>query len=84
MTISKMIWLAPKKNSDFLKKTWMKSNIDTNSYLVFSVWKVDGTPLEETQHRLAKKGLKDPWIRNEVWQYRISDRFSNPIKVRFS
>lgn len=26
-------------------------------------WKVEGTPLEFTQQRLAARGLKDPWLR---------------------
>ncbi|XP_022129422.2 NADH dehydrogenase [ubiquinone] 1 beta subcomplex subunit 3 [Pieris rapae] len=25
--------------------------------------------LEELEKALAKKGLKDPWIRNEIWRY---------------
>ncbi|XP_013197545.2 NADH dehydrogenase [ubiquinone] 1 beta subcomplex subunit 3 [Amyelois transitella] len=25
--------------------------------------------LEELQSALAKRGLKDPWIRNEAWRY---------------
>ncbi|XP_051256938.1 NADH dehydrogenase [ubiquinone] 1 beta subcomplex subunit 3 [Dicentrarchus labrax] len=33
------------------------------------LWKVQGTPLEVTQQRLARRGLKDPWARNEVWRY---------------
>uniref|UniRef100_A0A3B3UW78 NADH dehydrogenase [ubiquinone] 1 beta subcomplex subunit 3 n=1 Tax=Poecilia latipinna TaxID=48699 RepID=A0A3B3UW78_9TELE len=32
-------------------------------------WKVEGTPLEFTQQRLAARGLKDPWARNEAWRY---------------
>ncbi|XP_068625135.1 NADH dehydrogenase [ubiquinone] 1 beta subcomplex subunit 3 [Battus philenor] len=27
------------------------------------------TQLEELQKALEKKGLKDPWIRNEAWRY---------------
>ncbi|NWV48923.1 NDUB3 dehydrogenase, partial [Daphoenositta chrysoptera] len=42
-------------------------------------WKVEGTPLEEVQRRLAKRGLRDPWARNEVWRYRGG--FSSPITV---
>ncbi|XP_034559537.1 NADH dehydrogenase [ubiquinone] 1 beta subcomplex subunit 3 [Notolabrus celidotus] len=33
-------------------------------------WKVEGTPMEFTQQRLAARGLKDPWARNEVWRYK--------------
>jgi len=40
-------------------------------------WKIyqvgDHTPnLQKIQHRLAARGLKDPWIRNEVWRYDIT------------
>ncbi|CAK1547643.1 unnamed protein product [Leptosia nina] len=31
---------------------------------------IKGIPqLEQLEKELAKKGLKDPWIRNEVWRY---------------
>lgn len=26
-------------------------------------WKIEGTPLQEVQEKLARKGLKDPWLR---------------------
>lgn len=33
-------------------------------------YKIDGIKqLEWTQKELAKRGLKDPWLRNEVWRY---------------
>ncbi|NXM24599.1 NDUB3 dehydrogenase, partial [Oxyruncus cristatus] len=32
-------------------------------------WKIEGTPLEEVQKRLAKRGLRDPWARNEAWRF---------------
>jgi NADH dehydrogenase (ubiquinone) 1 beta subcomplex subunit 3 len=33
-------------------------------------YKVDGIKhLEWTRTKLADKGLKDPWLRNEVWRY---------------
>lgn len=33
-------------------------------------YKVDGIKdLEWTRNSLAAKGLKDPWLRNEVWRY---------------
>merc|ERR1712066_808599 len=37
----------------------------------WSKYKVsDRTPeLQEVERRLAALGLKDPWIRNEVWRY---------------
>merc|ERR1712179_451561 len=34
------------------------------------IYKVaDAPPLIETQKALASHGLKDPWLRNEVWRY---------------
>ncbi|KAM9380444.1 NADH dehydrogenase [ubiquinone] 1 beta subcomplex subunit 3 isoform 1-T2 [Phaethornis superciliosus] len=35
----------------------------------YRIWKVEGTPLEEVQKRLAKRGLRDPWARNEAWRF---------------
>ncbi|KAM8934563.1 NADH dehydrogenase [ubiquinone] 1 beta subcomplex subunit 3 [Pelodytes ibericus] len=32
-------------------------------------WKIEGTPLEQVQERLARRGLRDPWLRNEAWRY---------------
>lgn len=33
-------------------------------------YKIDGIrELEQTQRMLAARGLKDPWLRNEVWRY---------------
>ncbi|XP_059251825.1 NADH dehydrogenase [ubiquinone] 1 beta subcomplex subunit 3-like [Mustela nigripes] len=32
-------------------------------------WKIEGTPLETVQERLAARGLRDPWGRNEAWRY---------------
>jgi len=42
--------------------------------LVVPDWKTqtvgDHTPqLKELQRRLAMRGLKDPWLRNEAWRY---------------
>ncbi|KOC65397.1 NADH dehydrogenase [ubiquinone] 1 beta subcomplex subunit 3 [Habropoda laboriosa] len=34
------------------------------------IYKVEDVPeLKWVQEELAKKGLKDPWLRNEVWRY---------------
>lgn len=33
-------------------------------------WKAEGTPLDFTKQRLAARGLKDPWARNEAWRYK--------------
>ncbi|KAL1770600.1 NADH dehydrogenase [ubiquinone] 1 beta subcomplex subunit 3 [Sigmodon hispidus] len=32
-------------------------------------WKIEGTPLETVQKKLAARGLRDPWARNEAWRY---------------
>ncbi|XP_002712535.1 NADH dehydrogenase [ubiquinone] 1 beta subcomplex subunit 3 [Oryctolagus cuniculus] len=32
-------------------------------------WKIEGTPLEIVQEKLAARGLRDPWGRNEAWRY---------------
>lgn len=37
------------------------------------IYKVEDVPeLKRIQERLAKLGLKDPWLRNHVWRYRRS------------
>lgn len=43
-------------------------------------WKVEGTPLEVTQQRLAARGLKDPWLRNEAWRY--MGGYAKPVTVK--
>ncbi|XP_059055913.1 NADH dehydrogenase [ubiquinone] 1 beta subcomplex subunit 3 [Achroia grisella] len=36
----------------------------------YSQFQIQGIPqLEELEQALAKKGLRDPWIRNEAWRY---------------
>ncbi|NXM71594.1 NDUB3 dehydrogenase, partial [Serilophus lunatus] len=42
-------------------------------------WKIEGTPLEEVQKRLAKRGLRDPWARNEAWRY--MGGFAKPVTI---
>ncbi|XP_077997593.1 NADH dehydrogenase [ubiquinone] 1 beta subcomplex subunit 3-like [Glandiceps talaboti] len=38
-------------------------------------WRVQDVPeLKEVEDVLAKKGLKDPWLRNEVWRYQATVR----------
>ncbi|EDS39547.1 conserved hypothetical protein [Culex quinquefasciatus] len=35
-----------------------------------SIYKVADSPeLVEVERALARRGLKDPWLRNEVWRY---------------
>nr|XP_059881963.1 NADH dehydrogenase [ubiquinone] 1 beta subcomplex subunit 3-like [Delphinus delphis] len=31
--------------------------------------KIEGTPLETVQEKLAAQGLRDPWGRSEAWRY---------------
>ncbi|KAM3955805.1 NADH dehydrogenase [ubiquinone] 1 beta subcomplex subunit 3 [Aphomia sociella] len=36
----------------------------------YTQFQIQGIPqLEELEKALAKKGLRDPWIRNEAWRY---------------
>ncbi|KAK9969853.1 hypothetical protein ABG768_027995 [Culter alburnus] len=46
----------------------------------YRVWKWEGTPLEVTQQRLARRGLRDPWARNEAWRYTGS--FGVPVTFK--
>ncbi|KYN45198.1 NADH dehydrogenase [ubiquinone] 1 beta subcomplex subunit 3 [Trachymyrmex septentrionalis] len=37
------------------------------------IYKVEDVPeLKRVQEELAKKGLRDPWLRNQVWRYKRS------------
>ncbi|KAM3865795.1 NADH dehydrogenase [ubiquinone] 1 beta subcomplex subunit 3 [Diretmus argenteus] len=46
-------------------------------------WKVEGTPLEFTQQRLAARGLKDPWARNEAWRFTRVVRLADLVVPSF-
>nr|XP_023398237.1 NADH dehydrogenase [ubiquinone] 1 beta subcomplex subunit 3 isoform X2 [Loxodonta africana] len=35
----------------------------------YKQWKIEGTPLQTVQEKLAARGLRDPWGRNEAWRY---------------
>ncbi|OQV21885.1 hypothetical protein BV898_04098 [Hypsibius exemplaris] len=36
----------------------------------YTIYKVENVPqMKLVQDRLAKRGLKDPWLRNECWRY---------------
>uniref|UniRef100_A0A8C5KL20 NADH dehydrogenase [ubiquinone] 1 beta subcomplex subunit 3 n=1 Tax=Jaculus jaculus TaxID=51337 RepID=A0A8C5KL20_JACJA len=35
----------------------------------YKQWKIERTPLETVQERLATRGLRDPWGCNEAWRY---------------
>ncbi|XP_060639306.1 NADH dehydrogenase [ubiquinone] 1 beta subcomplex subunit 3 [Anolis sagrei] len=45
----------------------------------YKMWKIEGTPLEVVQERLARRGLKDPWLRNEAWRY--MGGFAKPVTL---
>ncbi|XP_069471551.1 NADH dehydrogenase [ubiquinone] 1 beta subcomplex subunit 3 [Ambystoma mexicanum] len=45
----------------------------------YKMWKVEGTPLEVVQQRLARRGLHDPWTRNEAW--RFMGGYAKPITL---
>ncbi|XP_068103050.1 NADH dehydrogenase [ubiquinone] 1 beta subcomplex subunit 3 [Hyperolius riggenbachi] len=45
----------------------------------YKQWKIEGTPLETVQARLQRRGLRDPWLRNEAWRY--SGAFAKPVTV---
>nr|XP_048724839.1 NADH dehydrogenase [ubiquinone] 1 beta subcomplex subunit 3 isoform X1 [Caretta caretta] len=45
----------------------------------YKQWKIEGTPLQDVQEKLAKRGLRDPWIRNEAWRY--MGGFAKPVTV---
>ena len=50
-----------------------KPNIVIPDYKIYNVGQ--HTPeLLEVQQKLAAKGLKDPWLRNEVWRYDMTNR----------
>ncbi|XP_074662224.1 NADH dehydrogenase [ubiquinone] 1 beta subcomplex subunit 3-like [Tubulanus polymorphus] len=47
------------------------------------MYKIDGIKeLEDVQNLLATKGLKDPWIRNEVWRY-MPENYMPPHRAAF-
>jgi len=46
------------------------------------IYNIDGVKeLEWVQSELAKKGLKDPWIRNEVWRFRQWPGFAKSFNI---
>lgn len=54
------------------KNIFIFSNIYINQFsqLDWRSYKVDGIPeLESYRSKLKNKGLRDPWIRNQVWIY---------------
>ncbi|CAG9764461.1 unnamed protein product [Ceutorhynchus assimilis] len=47
----------------------------------YRIYKVSDVPtLVQLQKALAAKGLKDPWIRNEVW--RFDEKVYKPLRWR--
>lgn len=46
------------------------------------IYKVEDVPeLKLVQEKLAKHGLKDPWLRNEVWRYTTLPGSSHTLRV---
>ncbi|KAK9306411.1 hypothetical protein QLX08_002924 [Tetragonisca angustula] len=46
------------------------------------IYKVENVPeLKLVQDELAKLGLKDPWLRNEVWRYTAFPGTSHTLRV---
>ncbi|XP_032655391.1 NADH dehydrogenase [ubiquinone] 1 beta subcomplex subunit 3 isoform X1 [Chelonoidis abingdonii] len=45
----------------------------------YKQWKIEGTPLQDVQERLARRGIRDPWLRNEAWRY--MGGFTKPVTV---
>lgn len=40
----------------------------------YKIYKVEDVPqLLKTQQALSAQGLKDPWLRNEVWRYNVKE-----------
>ncbi|XP_065368130.1 NADH dehydrogenase [ubiquinone] 1 beta subcomplex subunit 3 [Calliphora vicina] len=50
---------------------------DASTYKVESVAK-----LVEVKEALARQGLKDPWLRNEVWRYDVKQFGSHATRFR--
>jgi NADH dehydrogenase (ubiquinone) 1 beta subcomplex subunit 3 len=50
--------------------SFKKKQFIHDQYLDYRSYKVDGIPeLESHRSKLSNKGLRDPWIRNQVWLY---------------
>merc|ERR1711976_800977 len=50
----------------------------------YKIYKIDGIKeLEWTRDKLAEKGLKDPWLRNEVWRYQRWPGWLKAFKITF-
>ncbi|XP_017782219.1 PREDICTED: NADH dehydrogenase [ubiquinone] 1 beta subcomplex subunit 3 [Nicrophorus vespilloides] len=52
----------------------------------YRIYKVEDVPiLMQTQRALQSQGLKDPWLRNEVWRYNEKEfgTFSSRVKMTF-
>ncbi|CAD5123580.1 DgyrCDS11914 [Dimorphilus gyrociliatus] len=48
-------------------------------------YKIDGIKeLEWTRDNLARKGLKDPWLRNEVWRFQNHPGPMKNVLITFS
>ncbi|XP_071448102.1 NADH dehydrogenase [ubiquinone] 1 beta subcomplex subunit 3 [Hetaerina americana] len=49
----------------------------------YRIYKVEDAPeLLEIQEALKRRGLKDPWLRNEVWRYNVKEFGTQGSRVR--
>ena len=65
------LWISYFQLTSFLSGG--KPNIVIPDYKIYTVG--EHTPeLLKLQQDLAAKGLKDPWLRNEVWRYDMTNR----------
>jgi len=81
-----LILLEGKKVLDFEMKLTDILRGGGNQKIVIPDYKIyqvnEHTPeLQALEKKLAERGLKDPWIRNEVWRYDMRDRcMTNELK----
>uniref|UniRef100_A0A1B6HE63 NADH dehydrogenase [ubiquinone] 1 beta subcomplex subunit 3 n=1 Tax=Homalodisca liturata TaxID=320908 RepID=A0A1B6HE63_9HEMI len=53
----------------------------------YRIYKVEDCPeLVRVQQELARKGLKDPWLRNEVWRFNTKEygTYSSRVSSMFA
>lgn len=51
----------------------------------YRIYKVEDAPeLMAVQKALAAQGLKDPWIRNEVWRYNRKEFGSESTRIKMA
>ncbi|CAH0550844.1 unnamed protein product [Brassicogethes aeneus] len=49
----------------------------------YRIYKVADVPeLASIEKALASQGLKDPWLRNEVWRYNVKEFGNEKIRIK--